>query len=227
MIKRIIKFIPKSEYMKIYDALFKSHLSYCISSWGSIAESKLNCLFRLQKRCIRLLFGTEYSYDHAEYYETCARVRTYDNHISKKDYSLEHTKPLFNKHTILTISNLSTYHTFLEAFKILKYRTPISLYSLYTLGELETNFRLLLPMVHLEKSKHSFVYNSCAIWNSLVDNILEKSLPNAKNIVVQGSSENSDFCATVPFVKIKLKCEMLRLQALGDDSIWVAENVLQ
>ena len=101
------------------------------------------------------------------------------------------------------------------------------MYSLYTLGELETNFRLLLPMVHLEKSKHSFVYNSCAIWNSLVDNILEKSLPNAKNIVVQGSSENSDFCATVPFVKIKLKCEMLRLQALGDDSIWVAENVLQ
>ena len=66
MIKRIIKFIPKSEYMKIYDALFKSHLSYCISSWGSIAESKLNCLFRLQKRCIRLLFGTEHFYDHAE-----------------------------------------------------------------------------------------------------------------------------------------------------------------
>ena len=34
LIKRIIKFIPKSEYMTIYDALFKSHLSYCISSLG-------------------------------------------------------------------------------------------------------------------------------------------------------------------------------------------------
>ena len=32
MIKRIMKFIPNSEYNKIYDALFKSHLSYCISN---------------------------------------------------------------------------------------------------------------------------------------------------------------------------------------------------
>ena len=28
MLKRITKFIPKSEYMKLYDAFFKSHLSY-------------------------------------------------------------------------------------------------------------------------------------------------------------------------------------------------------
>ena len=49
IIKRIIKFIPKSEYLKIYDALFKSHLSYCISSWGSVPKSKLKCLFKIQK----------------------------------------------------------------------------------------------------------------------------------------------------------------------------------
>ena len=42
MIKRIMKFIPNSEYNKIYDALFKSHLSYCISSWGAIPNYKLN-----------------------------------------------------------------------------------------------------------------------------------------------------------------------------------------
>ena len=35
VIKRIKQFIPKSEYSKIYNALFKSHLSYCISSWGA------------------------------------------------------------------------------------------------------------------------------------------------------------------------------------------------
>ena len=33
MLKRIAKFIPKTEYRKLYEALFKSHLSYCISSW--------------------------------------------------------------------------------------------------------------------------------------------------------------------------------------------------
>ena len=49
MIKRIIKFIPNSEYNKIYDALFKSHLSYCISSWGAIPNYKLQSIFVIQK----------------------------------------------------------------------------------------------------------------------------------------------------------------------------------
>ena len=58
MIKHIIKCIPKSEYIQIYDALFKSHLCYCFSSWGGIPNYKLQGLFELQKRCIRLLYGT-------------------------------------------------------------------------------------------------------------------------------------------------------------------------
>ena len=85
--------------------IFKSHLSYCISSWGSIPSSKLQSLFSIQKRCIRLLFGTEYSYDHSGYYETCARARSYEEHIAKKNFCLEHTKPLFNKQKILSLGD--------------------------------------------------------------------------------------------------------------------------
>ena len=48
----------------------KLHLSYCISSWGAIPNSKLQSVFAIQKRCIRLLFCTEYSYDHTGYYAT-------------------------------------------------------------------------------------------------------------------------------------------------------------
>ena len=58
IIKRVIKFIPKTEYNNIYDALFKSHLSYCISCWGGIPSFELQAVFAIQKRCIRLLFGT-------------------------------------------------------------------------------------------------------------------------------------------------------------------------
>ena len=32
IIKRIQKFIPVTEYLKLYNTLFKSHISYCISS---------------------------------------------------------------------------------------------------------------------------------------------------------------------------------------------------
>ena len=64
IIKRIMKFIPKSEYHKLYDSLFKSHLSYCISSWGGISSNKLSPIFLLQKRCVRLLFGKVPMFDH-------------------------------------------------------------------------------------------------------------------------------------------------------------------
>ena len=96
MLKRITKFIPKSEYRKLYESLFKSHMNYCISCWGGVSESKLQTIFAVQKRCIRLLFGKKFSFDHAGYYETCARVRSYKKQMSPKNYCLEHTKPIFN-----------------------------------------------------------------------------------------------------------------------------------
>ena len=136
MIKRIKNFIPKTEYLKIYNALFLSHLTYCISCWGGISKLKLMKLFSIQKRCVRLLFGNEFSFDHAEYYETCARVRSYDENMAPKNYCLEHTKPLFNKYNMLCLDNLYKYHTFMELFKILKFHIPISLFDLFILSSL-------------------------------------------------------------------------------------------
>ena len=174
MIKRIIKYIPKSEYMKIYDGLFKSHLSYCISCWGGIPNSKHEILFRIQKRCISLLFGLQYSFDHAGFYETCARERTYQEHKLPKQHCLEHTKPLFNKQQILNVSNLYVYHTFIDTFKILKMHTPVALSSLFTRSQRNANFLLHPPKINLVISENNFVFKSCLIWNMLIGDILEK-----------------------------------------------------
>ena len=46
-------------------------------------------MFNIQKRCARILFGDNYSFDHPEYYLTCARARIYMDHTTPKDYSLE------------------------------------------------------------------------------------------------------------------------------------------
>ena len=48
VIKRIRKFIPNDEYLKIDNALFKSHISYYISRWGGVSEYKLKTLFSVQ-----------------------------------------------------------------------------------------------------------------------------------------------------------------------------------
>ena len=176
--------------MKIYDALFKSHLSYCISSWGAIPSAKLQGIFSIQKRCIRLLFGTEYSYDHSGYYETCARARTFEEHTSKKNFCLKHTKPLFNKNKLLSVYNLYTYHTLLDIYKILKTHTPISLFSLFKLSKRDRNFTLHLPSVKLDISMKIFVYNSSVKWNSLINKLFEKTPLSANGVVVGGSVAN-------------------------------------
>ena len=224
MIKRIKKFIPKSEYNKIYDALFKSHLCYCISSWGGIPSSKLQGIFAIQKRCIRLLFGNEYSFDHAGYYETCARARSYLEHKSDKNYCLEHTKPVFTKHKLMTLHNLHIYHTFMEAFKILKTHIPVSLYCLFRQSQRDTNMILHLPKFVLEISRNNFIFKSSTLWNTLIDKIFEKNAPDSGGILIRGSVINSDFCATIPFIKNRLRMFLLKQQALGDESNWTKEN---
>ena len=47
LIKRVKKFIPSSHYLKIYQSLFVSHLTYGISCWGGVYYSKLQKLFNI------------------------------------------------------------------------------------------------------------------------------------------------------------------------------------
>ena len=112
----------------------------------------------------------------------------------------------------------------MNTFKILKTRTPISLYNLFPQGYRDASFLLLLPKVTLEISKNNFVFNACTIWNNLIENILEKSLAldkgKFKGTVIKGSTINSDLCATVPFIKNKLKCHLLVKQSSGDIVEW-------
>ena len=145
LIKRIKKFIPSSHYFKIYHSLFISHLTYGISCWGGICPgSKLIKMFNIQKRCVRILFGDKYSFDHPEYYLTCARARTYMDHTSLKDYSLEHTKPIFNKHKLLTLNNLYVLRSLAELIKILKSHTPISMFKFLQFCPRSHHYRLLI-----------------------------------------------------------------------------------
>ena len=64
----------------------------------------------------------------------------------------------------------------------------------------------------LMTSRHNFLYNSSLIWNELIGKILEKSDPNPNNIMIPGSSPNSDLSASISLVKKRLKKYLLGLQ---------------
>ena len=185
---------------------------------------------RLAQRCIHLLFGKEFTYDHAGFYETCARVRTYQEHMAKKDFQLEHTRPIFNEENILSLQHLYIQHTFVELFKIVKYRTPISLYELFIPSPRTVNLLMCLPKINRDVSKHNFVFNGSLIWNSVIGLLLNKCSPNEDGIMVPGSSECSDMSASISIIKKKLKgmlFETQKLETMGRVNEWLPDNTFK
>ena len=269
LVKRIRKIVPESHYKSIYHSLFESHLSYGISCWGGAYSSKLDTLFRLQKRCIRILFGEVPSFDHPEYYQTCARARTWiqpwlestharknvlfldfiknpttENKIEyeklkkfldehrKRNFVLEHTKPLFNKHSVLSIRSLYILRSLTELFKILKYRLPMCLFSCFKFSLGSNNNRLLPPKCVLGISMNNFVFRATSLWNKCIGKLLTKppltqmydDRGNIVSVIIPGSLKDSDLTCTVPAFKTRLKSLLFVQQKCGDPVEWCNEN---
>ena len=109
-LNRMKNFIPHKLFNSLYHTLFESHMSYGISVWGGVGNPKLEKLFVLQKRCIRMLFGDYHKF--TEKFMTCARTRPFGEQLLGDEFfQKEHTKPLFKKESILSVQNLYVYHS--------------------------------------------------------------------------------------------------------------------
>ena len=216
-IKRIKKFIPQEHYGKLYHSLFISHLTYGISAWGSVSNNKLNKIFSIQKRCVRLLFGKKLNFDHAEYYKTCARTRSIDEQLAPKEYILEHTKPIFTELKLLTVHNLHKIFMLNEIFKIRKYRYPISLFTLLkNAPDSSRNLRgysINMPNYHLEISRHQFLFCGSMAWNKLNDKTARL-----------GINFFSDLSTSSHVAKRRFKEILLDNQTSGNPEIWEKHN---
>ena len=116
-LNRITQFIPSDHHTSLYHTLFESYLSYGVSVWGGAKPSKLKPVFKAQKKAIRVIFGDREKY--IDKFKTCVRARPFsEQKLTSTFFIKEHTKPLFNKHKIMTWQNLYFYHSCCDAFKI-------------------------------------------------------------------------------------------------------------
>ena len=83
-LSRIKDCIPENLHKDLYHTLFESHLSYGITVWGGIADSKLSQLHKIQKKCIRIMFGDRQAY--LDKFKTCVRAREYDKQALTDDF---------------------------------------------------------------------------------------------------------------------------------------------
>ena len=200
ILNRIKDFVPERYHKDLYYTLFESHLSYCVTVWGGIAPVKLNPLFIVQKRCIRIMFGDKVAY--LEKFNTCARCRERGHQILGEEfYCKEHTKPLFNKLKIMTIHNIYSYRCIIELLKILKFRLPISLYQQFQLSKRKDT--LLITRT----PSTNFIYKASVLWNSLRTKL-----------------SIFDFSVNINSIKTKLKSMILSNQGNGDVSEWSEYN---
>ena len=70
-LNRITQFISSDHHTSLYHILFESYLSYGVSVWGGAKPSKLQPVFRAQKKAIRVIFREKY----IDQFKTCVRAR--------------------------------------------------------------------------------------------------------------------------------------------------------
>jgi hypothetical protein len=157
-LNRIKDGIPNHLHRDLYYTLFESHLSYCISAWGSAAQFRINTLRVAQKHCVRVLFGNKSAY--LEKKSTCARTRPFClQNLGAEFFQPEATRNLFKDNEILSIHNLFSYHCSTETLKILKLRQPICLCEKYKLSNRKQT--LLINSF----PSNGFTERSTSIWN--------------------------------------------------------------
>ena len=95
--------------------------------WGGVSHEKLEKLFIIQKKCVHILFGDQQEYN--DKFCICARTRYFAKQFLAQDfYTKERSKSIFNWKKLLTVHNLYSYYTAFKILKILRLRTPTSIF---------------------------------------------------------------------------------------------------
>ena len=142
-------------------------------------------LFILQKKCIRIV----------------------SRKTEKINGIFQHTKPLFFRLNLLTVSNLFFYFSGCITMRILNQAIPADIFSKFTISE--RSYRLIYPMFKSNKIKnHNFVFNSSKILNYLLVN----DIPY--------------YILSVPVFKKRLKVHLLNTQnaSINGDVNWLPCN---
>ena len=147
--------------------------------------------------------------------------------MAKKNFQLEHTKPIFEEKSLLTLHHLYIYHTFCEMFKLMKYRIPMPIFKLLNSSPSEVNMLLMIPKITLDLGKNNFVFQASCIWNSLNRKVLNQDLlSNKDGVLIPGSTFGSDITTPLSVIKVKLRgiiLETQNLKSLESDE-WYPEN---
>ena len=101
-----------------------------------------------------------------------------------------------------------------EPYKIVKFHSPISLFTFFRFTSRDSLFRLHVPIIELETSKRNYIklWNIC-IGEILVANILSvQPLSVGYQYIISGNTIKSDMTIPIDLFKKKLNKLLLEIQ---------------
>ena len=96
--------VASSVLFTLYNSLVLPYLSYCIVVWGNSCQTRMDVLFKLQKRAIRICTNSNYR---------------------------AHSAPVFRKLKTLNVHHLFLYHTAIIGFQYFQCVLPSSISSMF------------------------------------------------------------------------------------------------
>ena len=134
----------------LYYSFIYPYLDYCIEVWGSASKTRIDSLFLMQKKAIRLITMSAYS---------------------------AHTAPLFNEYNLLTLQEIHIYKVAIFMYKVHHNVAPET-FNEYFVNNTEidnhrkrTKRKLRVPPYKLEIKKMSISVKGVYIWNFVYSHI--------------------------------------------------------
>ena len=146
LLYQLKNYVPNYVLKCLYNAHVVPHLQYCTSIWANSYPTHLLPLFRLQKKIIRIITGSDY---------------------------YAHTHPLFKESYSLKLFDINKLHIATYMYRLLKdnnetFHTPHNYPT-------RTRDNLQIPMHSLTLFRHSLSYSGPKIWNSIPDEVKNSS----------------------------------------------------
>ena len=141
---KIKYFVPDHVLKSLYNTLILPHLNYCNIVWGNTYPTRLQKLFLLQKKAVRIITNSSH---------------------------LTHTPPLFSKLSLLNIFDIHRHQCAIFVYKFIHKQLPVNFDS-YFLSKHDvhshntrTSHHLFAPSVNCDLFKRSILYNGVKVWN--------------------------------------------------------------
>ena len=164
---RLRKIVPVQTLKSIYCSFVESHLIYCASVWGAVPHSRMTNVFAAQKKAVRALGG--------------AHTNLFFN--KETGEVPRHTKPIFEKYSLLALPNLIAKSLLCQTHKIRLGVAPENIANLMNLNRPSSHLRTTrqtnkyifsVPSHRLTRSDYQLAYIGPKIYNH-VYNMSEKT----------------------------------------------------